>query len=532
MAASIKTVLEIDNSKYNAGIDQSTAKTKKFANEIDTSSSDITGAFGRMGTAALGLATALGGLGAVTARFADEITDLATAHQTSTTEILALGKALAQNGGSMDSMGRLMQTMANNINSAAEGNLKMATTFERLGVSMQDIGTASETEIRDKLIAGIAGIQDPAARAAQAMDVFGKAAMGVDFTNLAASIAENNAKYAEHESAIRSAAAAYDAIAGILTDIKIAFASAFQPAFEAIAKLKPEINSIVVALKLLVVGIAALTAAAAVAKVMALVKAFQLLRVAIAANPIGLIASLISTAAAAALVFGDSTDEATAATESNTNAVKTNLKVQRDLTGLTTNRAKEVEGLRKVTDSYLAQNDALNRKLDLELQSLGQSEEQKRVVQQLADIDQAAQKALIDLKNTYNNLDADGRARTKQAYLEQQEIIKQNAEIEKKSAENQIATIELRKRLLSDINASISIYNDTEVKLFKTLNERKPLSGKEAITNELAITAAIDKRKTIIDEINKQKLDPRLVGVADAMLSVNIDEAKRNFQGA
>jgi len=528
--ASIKTVLEIDNSKYIAGLKQAADATKSFGRDLGTQSTNIIGAFGAMGLSAGALGAVLTGLSVSTAHFADQITDLATAHQTTIGEVLALSKALAQNGGSADQTGRMMQTLANNMDAVNNGNLKLYNTFANLGVSMNDLGSLSESQIRNKLIAGIAAIQDPATRAAKAVEIFGKAAVGVDFTNLAASIAANNVKYAEHDAAVRSAAQAYDSIQSALTDIKIAFAEAFKPFFDVIGRLKIDIDGAAAGFKVLAIGIAAVTSAAAIAGAYKLVTAFQALKLAVVTNPIGAVATVLLTAGAAFGILSTKTDEATAATENNTDAAQKNIEIKRDQAELGIALQKEVEGLQKITSAYVKQNETIQKKLNLELASLGQTEEQKRISQQVADIETSREKSLLDLKNQYNTLDADGRARTSSEYQKQQEIIKQNADIEINAATQQIRLIEQRRRAYEDIVGGLKIFSEAEVKLFKSLQDRVPVGARQQIAQEELVNAAIEKRRILIDEINKQKLSPQLGSMADSVLEPSIEAARKSFQ--
>jgi len=453
--ASIKTVLELANQQFLSAIKQSEDSVKNFAKNAEQQTGNIDKAFGGLKNSATVLASSMAALGGFTAAFADDMADLATAHQTTIAEVLGLGKALSQNGGKMDNVGKMMQSMANNMDSAADGNLKMLGSFDKLGVSLSDIASMSETDIRNTLIKNIADISDPAERAAKAVSIFGKAAMGVNFLELANSIDANTKKYAEHEAALQSAADAFDAMQGIMTNLKIAFAEAFKPFFDAIAKINPEVKTLETGLKLLAIGIAAVAGTAAVASVMRLVTAFKALRVAVASNPLGLIATLVSTAAASYLLYSDSTEEATEVTKENTEATKENNKVKRDIGGATEAINKQRDALIKVTDSFKRQNEDIQKKLNLELQSLGLTEEQKRVSQQLSDIEQNKEKALLDLKTQYFQLDAEGRARQAATYAEQQSAIIKNAEIEKKAAEESIKRVQTLMNAYKSVQSAI-----------------------------------------------------------------------------
>ena len=202
--------LELDNSQFLQSVRQSESALSRLKTEAKAFSASVTDSFTGMNFAATALGAAMVGLGVKTMAYADEITDMAAAHGESVTQILALGKALSANGGRAENAGRLYMELAKNIDAANSGNLKTVQSFERLGVSIRDLGTATESEIRDKLIKGIAAIQDPAERSARAFDIFGKSAMNVDFTGVGESLDKNLVKMAGHEDSLKAAAdAAY-----------------------------------------------------------------------------------------------------------------------------------------------------------------------------------------------------------------------------------------------------------------------------------------------------------------------------------
>lgn len=513
--ASIKTVLELVNSQFLSAIKQSEDAVKNFKTNVQGVGTQFANSFGAMDIAATALGASLIITGKEVMSFADEITDLATAHQEAVSQVLALSAALQANGGKAENAGRMYLEMSKAIDQANGGNLKTLQSFENLGVSMQDLGASSERDIRDKLIAGLAAIQDPAERAAKAFQIFGKAATGVDFVALGKSIEENNAKYAQHEAALKSAGDAYDHLNQIAMDTKIAFAEAFKPIFDAITKLNPSIEDITVKFKLMGAALAVITAASIARGVWALVAAFQALRVAVMANPLLAIASVLATiGVGAATYFGlledgtKATEENSKATDDNTDAAEKNAKVKRDQANLVVAQQKELEGLKKITEAFVRNNEQIQKKLDLELNSLTQTEEQKRVAQQLSDIETTRDKTLIDLKNQYNQLDADGRARQKKAYEEQQALIIQNAETEKNAATQSIKAIENRKRALNDITGMYNIYADSSAKILNELavSEKLGKSAQERILIEKNLNDVISYRK-IVSESAKGMLE-------------------------
>lgn len=518
--ASIRTTLELANQQFLAALKQSEDAVKNFQTNVKNVGTAAEGAFGGLAAAAAGLALGLIATGKEVMAFADEMTDIATAADTTVGNILALGAALQANGGHADKAGRMMFDMSKKIEEANQGNTKMVASFERLGVSIQDLGSMGATEIRDKLIKGIAEIPDAAERAAKGFAVFGKSAMNVDWTKLADSIDENNKKYSQHEAALKSAGDAYDNLAKIAMDTKIAFAEAFKPAFDMIKQLNPSIDDLTIKFKLMGTALVVITSAAIARGVWALVGAFQALRVAVMANPLLAIASVLATVGVAAATYFGAFDSGTKdiednskATEDNTEATKRNSEnKKRDQELLLAKYAQQRESLEKITQSFNLQNQAIERKLKLELDALSASEDQKKLAQQLSEIEIARDKALLDLKEKYNNLDVDSRGKQKRAYEEQQALIIKNAEIEKSAAASGLQAIEQKRRAIEDISKALTIQSNAVLEVAKAeigLNAGISSIG-QRITLEAQLNAITQRRNAIVEASSKLSINERI----------------------
>jgi lambda family phage tail tape measure protein len=98
---------------------------------------------------------------------------------------------------------------------------------------LQDLGKLSQEELLNKLVANLAKVEDPITRNAQAMDVFGKAAKGVDMVGFAEKIAEVNPLIQEQEKAIKAAADTYDLLAQTSRDVMLVLATELGPILKA-----------------------------------------------------------------------------------------------------------------------------------------------------------------------------------------------------------------------------------------------------------------------------------------------------------
>lgn len=530
--ASIRTVLELVNQQFMSAIKQSEDAVKNFKKSSEEAGNKFGDSFKSMSIASTALGAALLATSHQVMQFADEISDIATAHQEAISGVLGLAAALQANGGKAESVGRLFLEMSKNIDAANSGNLKTAQSFQNLGVSISDLGSLSESDIRGKLIKGIADIKDPAERAAKAFEMFGKAATGVDFIKLAQDLDEQTAKYAAHEDALKTAGDAYDKLGQIAMDIKVAFAEAFKPAFDAITKLNPSIDTLTTSFKILATAMTAIIAVSVINGLLKLREAFVLLNATMLRNPFIAAAAGLAAAAVYFGVLSDGSDvvnKLTNETDKNTDATDKNQKAKRDQSGLFVAQQKELDGLKKITEGFVRSNEQLQKKLDLELIALTQTEEQKRVTQQLAEIETNREKALIDLKNQYNSLDADGRARQKKAYDEQRAAIIANADLEMKAATQTITNIESQKRALADFLGSMDILRDGQEKILKIQQGMTPKNSREQMLADEQINANLQRRAIVLGKIKEMKLDDSLNLFGDAFLTDNVDKAREKW---
>lgn len=452
----------VNNSQALRALDQISSKLNKIG-------SDFEGAFSRAGQAAAALSATLLGLGAATAKFADEISDVAAANDMTTASVLGLSKALQQSGGNADSVGRLFQTLANNIEGANSGNEKTVATFAKLGVNLRELGSLGQSEIQGKLFKALAAMPDATERNALAMEIFGKAAMGVDFARLAAAADENTTKYQQFAPALETAGNAFDKIAGTVSDLKVAFAVAFEPIFKYIANLKIEIPDLVKGFNMLAVALAALTSAAVIAGLIKIVDLLKVMSVVVSKNPLIAIAGALLSVGAGVATYLGLTKEQEAAQAAVTNEVKKTgdetKKVERDQSGILDKRQKELDSLTKIRQS-LEQNFKFSRsKYDLEVQSLSLNETQKKVAQEQGAIEQQTQQALINLKQANDALSRDAQARNATAYEAERQAIIANGETQKRYAADRITALEQQRNLLRDLGSAFDVFASAEQKL-------------------------------------------------------------------
>jgi lambda family phage tail tape measure protein len=219
MIARLGVALGIDTAEFNRGIEAAGKKLEQFSEAAEK--------FGKMGAVALVAASA------AALRYADELADVAEANEVAIGTVLQLSNALANSGGKADNAGKMLSAFAKFIDEAAGGSEQAQKTAKALGVTLQDLGKLSQEELLNKLVANLAKVEDPITRNAKAMEVFGKAAKGVDMVGFAEKIAETNPLIQEQEKAIKAAADTYDLLAQTSRDVMLVLATELGPILKA-----------------------------------------------------------------------------------------------------------------------------------------------------------------------------------------------------------------------------------------------------------------------------------------------------------
>jgi lambda family phage tail tape measure protein len=215
MIARLGVALGIDTAEFNRGIDAAGKKLEKFSEAAEK--------FGKIGAVALVAASA------AALKYADELADVAEANEVAIGTVLQLSDALANSGGKADNAGKMLSAFAKFIDEAAGGSAEAQKTAKALGVTLQDLGKLSQEELLNKLATNLAKVEDPITRNAKAMEVFGKAAKGVDIVGFAEKMAQANPLITEQEKAIKAAADTYDLLAQTSRDVMLVLATELGP---------------------------------------------------------------------------------------------------------------------------------------------------------------------------------------------------------------------------------------------------------------------------------------------------------------
>lgn len=211
-------LLGLDSAEFRKGLEQASRQLDSFVDKARTS-------------AALG-ATAFAAMAYQAMQLADEISDTAKANDMAVDSVLKLRNALALSGGEAENAGKFLSSFTATIDKAAEGSFETQKTLKMLGVSLGDLRTMSIDDLLTKSLDGLAKMEDPLTRNAKAMELFGKAAKGVDFSSLNQEIANGAGVTEDQAKAIEDAAAAFDTLAQAARDFKLLLVSELGPSIK------------------------------------------------------------------------------------------------------------------------------------------------------------------------------------------------------------------------------------------------------------------------------------------------------------
>jgi lambda family phage tail tape measure protein len=212
-------LLGLDSAEFQRGIQQASKQLDVFVEKAKTTSLVGATAFAAMAYQAMQLA--------------DEIVDTAKANDVAVDSVLKLRNALALSGGEAENAGKLYSSFTANIDKAAEGSFETQKTFKMLGVSLDDLRKMNINELFSKTVESLSNMSDPLTRNAKAMELFGKAAKGVDFVALNEELRTGAGVTDEQAKAIEDAAAAYDDLAKAGRDFSVMLASELGPSIKA-----------------------------------------------------------------------------------------------------------------------------------------------------------------------------------------------------------------------------------------------------------------------------------------------------------
>lgn len=137
--------------------------------------------------------------------FSRQIVDVANANEVATASVLELSKALEENGGRAENTGKIYAGFTAKVSLAAQGNEAAQESFNRLGVTLNDLRHLSEQDLFEKTVSGLAKMSDSAERNGLAFQTLGKSIRGVDIKGLSAALEESKGSMDKYAKSIEDA---------------------------------------------------------------------------------------------------------------------------------------------------------------------------------------------------------------------------------------------------------------------------------------------------------------------------------------
>lgn len=327
--------LTLDSSEYESGITKAGDKVDDLKNKWDSGTKKITGGLKNMATG-VGVITGAGAALFKTAdgfsKNLDQIDKMSQKLGLSTDAYQKWDHVLQLSGADINNMSAGFKTLTNKFDEAVNGSDSAIETFNRLGLSMEDIQGLSREDLFAKVVTQFQGMEDSAERAALANDLFGRS--GQELAPLFNTTAEETQSLMEQfeelggvisEDAVKDGAAFQDSLTTLDAAFKGAGASLLGELIPAITSLMDKfsqfiadggLEKIVNLFKILAPLIGVIVAGFAGFKIVTgvisiiqgLTTVFGVLNAVMAANPISLIVLAIAGLVAAFVVLWNKCD--------------------------------------------------------------------------------------------------------------------------------------------------------------------------------------------------------------------------------
>jgi lambda family phage tail tape measure protein len=239
---------------------------------------------------------------------ADRMTDLSDATGLTVSSILNFSNALDQAGGKSKNAEKIILTFFNSMDTALGGSDKLRKSFEKLGISLDDLKTKSEQELLTQAIQGLAEMEKGATRTALAQDIFGKSMRAVEVDKFVQSLKDGKTSADEAAKGIIAGGDAADKMAKQFATLQQGALNAIEPIFKLFNGVGITVDTATKGFQILGAVMALAFGASMVANIIKINQALTItagLTNLIGKSPLGLIAKLVLAGGAAAALSGD-----------------------------------------------------------------------------------------------------------------------------------------------------------------------------------------------------------------------------------
>lgn len=216
-------VLGLNSAEFVAGIENAGKKLEQFAEKAIMAGKNA--------------AIALTAAAAASLKYADDIYETAKANEVAIDTIVKMKLALNQSGGAAENATKFMSSFTAFVDKAAGGSFEAQKTFQKLGISLKDIGTMSMDALLAKTTTGLSQQADAITRNAMAMEMFGKSAKGVDMLDFTDGMAATNKVTDQQIKGIQEAGKFFDLLGKQAHNTAMTFTEVLAPAMTKINEL-------------------------------------------------------------------------------------------------------------------------------------------------------------------------------------------------------------------------------------------------------------------------------------------------------
>jgi lambda family phage tail tape measure protein len=453
---------------------------------------------------------------------ADQISDFSDATNISIASLKAFGAALDDAGGKAKNTEKIINSFYAAIDSANQGSLAVRDAFKSVGVSLQDLGNLSETELLNKTLKALKEMPPGAERASVATTLLSKAFRGVD--PKAFEEALDPAKFLASEEATKRAAAKITEMDAKFRTLQEGALLALDPILKLMGETELSASSATKIIQVLGAGILLAFGASVAANILTVVKAVKEFNVVSKAGlAIDIAKQALQGPKGWAVLAGAAV--ATGAAIYGLN------KLLSDTGDTASDTAKEIanatgggKGLSQATPTP----GNAGRKQELDTRQRAAIESNKRIAQANADIDkETALRTASDIEKIEIERDAniakmkiDVNAKTDLSTVQKAREITAQEKLFRTKAETDIAAVKLdqektvydQKKGYADQNLQLLGLEKTEVQKVTDTIAEQPLKYKEIGDQLLRNAAAQDKNIKLLRDFKSALDDSAIIG--------------------
>jgi hypothetical protein len=454
MAASVKVTLELDDKGYLTGIKAATDVTNKLKTAaeqgtqgIATGFSNATGKLGEFAGKMNSLVGVLLGAGFVAfgqkaLAAADNVVDLSNATDVSIPKILQLRDAFAANGGSADSLAKVLSKLSNSLYDAREGGATAQENLIKLGFSMKEIANLDTEKAMAKVVDKLAAMTDPVERNALAFRTLGREAKSIDWAGVANGTKSATDEYDKMAASQKAAADAHDKLNAAADKLTIAFANMLDRVgvLDFIKDLDTNMQKLEKVVTVAAGAMAAFASAQVILGIIAMGKAILDLEKGIIAVGVALkllekgnvftkLLSMAVTLGGVAAAYlgvtkmleesmkGPDTSEAEKALEEQRKLAEATANKKKDKPAVAPYWEKELVGLRLLTTEYERNENALLSRLRKSTAQIGDGEDQINMTNRLAETTERYNNKMAELEGKRKVLEASQQSAGRDAQI-------------------------------------------------------------------------------------------------------------------